>query len=61
MVVNEEKWQNLSNNKTSIQLLDTLLNEIQGKKHSSAASELNMGLVSCLFMFYFNSLRFCFY
>jgi len=51
MVVNEEKWQHLSNNKTSIQLLDTLLNEIQGKKHSSAASELNMGLVSILIFF----------
>jgi hypothetical protein len=48
MIVNEEKWTHLANNKTSIQLLDTLLNEIQGKKHSSAASDFNMGLVIIL-------------
>ena len=44
-LINEEKWKDLTNNKSSMQMLDILVSEMSGKKHSSAASDVNHGLV----------------
>lgn len=57
-VVNEDKWRDLSNNKSSIQILDTLLNELSGKKHSSAVSDFDLGLVSISILTIYHLVKF---